>query len=181
MRQAIFFDRDGTLIEETGYCSDPAQVRVFPGVPESLRTLKNAGFLNIVVSNQSGIGRGFFTEVEYQAVQGELLRQIGGLGLIDASYFCPDVPDSKSLRRKPEPGMVIEAAREFDIDLTRSVMVGDKASDIECGRRAGTHAILVETGYGLLQQCKPDFRAAGVREAAEWILRNLIASRLPLA
>jgi D-glycero-D-manno-heptose 1,7-bisphosphate phosphatase len=173
MRQAVFFDRDGTLMEEVNYCADPAQVRVFPGVPEALRALKDAGFLNIAVSNQSGIGRGFFSEAQYHAVQRELLRQIGA-GLIDASYFCPDAPDALSTCRKPEPGMLLEAARDFGINLARAVMVGDKSSDIECARRAGTLSILVATGYGLSQTCDPDFRASGVPDAADWILCHLL-------
>jgi histidinol-phosphate phosphatase family protein len=173
----MFFDRDGTLMEEAGYCADPAQVRIFPGVPEALRKLKRAGFLNIVVSNQSGIARGFFTEAQYHAVQRELLRQIGDASFgspIDASYFCADGPDAPSLRRKPAPGMLLEAAAEFGIDLARSVMVGDKSSDIECARRAGAHSILVATGYGSTQVCEPDFRATGIPDAADWVLRHLI-------
>src|ERR1700744_972166 len=146
MRQAVFFDRDGTLIEEEGYCADPAHVRVFPGVSEALRGLKQAGFLNIVVSNQSGIGRGYFTEIEYRAVQDEMLRQIGE-GLIDASYYCADAPGTPSVCRKPEPGMLLDAATKFEINLERSVMIGDKTSDIECARRAGVRSILVATGY----------------------------------
>jgi D-glycero-D-manno-heptose 1,7-bisphosphate phosphatase len=173
MRQAVFFDRDGTLMEEVNYCAEPSQVRVFPGVPEALRDLKDAGFLNIIVSNQSGIGRGYFSEVQYHAVQRELLRQIGE-GLIDAAYFCPNAPDVPSRCRKPEPGMLLEAARDFGINLADSVMVGDKTSDIECARRAGTRSILVATGYGLSQTCDPDFRANGVTDAAGWILRHLL-------
>ncbi len=176
MLQAVFFDRDGTLMEEVGYCGDPAQVRVFPGVSDALRRLKDAGFLNIVVSNQSGIARGLFTEEQYRAVQRELLRQIGGNagdGLIDAAYFCADAADAPSRRRKPAPGMLLEAAAEFNIDLARSVMVGDKSIDIECARRAGARSILVTTGYGSTQACDPDFRASGVPAAADWVLRNL--------
>jgi D-glycero-D-manno-heptose 1,7-bisphosphate phosphatase len=173
MRQAVFFDRDGTLMEEANYCADPSQVRVFQGVPQALGKLKDAGFLNIVISNQSGIGRGYFSEAQYHAVQRELLRQIGE-ELIDAAYFCPDTPEAASVCRKPEPGMLLEAARDFEIILARSVMVGDKTSDIECGRRAGTRSILVATGYGLSEICEPDFRASGVPEAADWILRHLL-------
>lgn len=173
MRQAVFFDRDGTLMEEVNYCADPSQVRVFPGVAVALRSLKDAGFLNIIISNQSGIGRGYFTEAQYQAVQRELLRQIGE-GLIDAAYFCPDAPDAPSTCRKPEPGMLLDAARDFEIDLERSVMVGDKTSDIKCARHAGMRSILVATGYGLSQTCEPDFRASGVPDADHWILSHLL-------
>ena len=138
-RPAVFFDRDGTLMEEAGYCADPRQVRLYPGVPGALRELKAAGFLTFIVTNQSGIARGFFTEAQYQAVQTQLLAAIGP-GLIDASYFCPDAPGVPSSCRKPEPGMVFQAARDFAIDLPRSYLIGDKSTDIECGRRAGTTA-----------------------------------------
>lgn len=175
-RKAVFFDRDGTLMEDVGYCSDPADVRVISGVPEAIEELKNAGFLAIVVSNQSGIGRGLFSEAQYTAVQQELLRQIGA-GRIDASYFCPDAPGVPSLRRKPEPGMVIEAAAEFQIDMAESFVVGDKASDIECGRRAGTRTILVRTGYGAALErdpglAAPDYIANDAPDAVRWLLRR---------
>jgi D-glycero-D-manno-heptose 1,7-bisphosphate phosphatase len=168
--RAVFFDRDGTLMEEVHYCGDPARVRVYPGVSEALRKLKEAGFRRFIVTNQSGIGRGLITEAQYHAVQEELLRQIGK-GLVDASYFCADVPAALSTRRKPEPGMVLEAAAAFDIDLARSYFIGDKSSDIECGRRAGTRTILVLTGYGAEQECHPDFTAQGVVQAVQIVLR----------
>jgi histidinol-phosphate phosphatase family protein len=168
-RPAVFFDRDGTLMEEGGYCADPRQVRVYPGVPAALRELKAAGFLTFIVTNQSGIGRGFFTEAQYQAVQAQLLAEIGP-GLIDASYFCPDAPGVASSCRKPEPGMVLQAARDFAIDLPRSYFIGDKSADIECGRRAGARTILVMTGYGPQQTCTPDWRATDVTQAIRLVL-----------
>jgi D-glycero-D-manno-heptose 1,7-bisphosphate phosphatase len=170
-RKAVFFDRDGTLMEEVHYCGDPAKVKIYPKVTEALRALRQAGFLNFIVTNQSAIGRGWMTVEQYQAVQRELLRQIGE-DLIDATYFCPDAPEAFSLRRKPEPGMLIEASIEFGVDLRASYMVGDKASDIECGRRAGVRTILVRTGYGRDQDCVTDFTADDARSAADWILRR---------
>jgi D-glycero-D-manno-heptose 1,7-bisphosphate phosphatase len=170
-RPAVFFDRDGTLMEEVHYCGDPAKVKVYPGVPGALRALKEAGFLNLIVSNQSGIGRGLITEAQYHAVQRELLRQIGE-DLIEGSYFCPDAPGVPSTRRKPAPGMLLEASSQLGIELGESYLVGDKASDIECARRAGAGAILVLTGYGRAQACDPDFTAADVSAAAGWILRR---------
>lgn len=166
---AVFFDRDGTLMEEVHYCGDPAKVRVYPGVPAGLRRLKDAGFRTFIVSNQSGIGRGLITEAQYRAVQAELIRQIGA-GSIDASYFCPDAPGVASRRRKPEPGMLLEAAAEFDVDLAGSYMIGDKAADVECGRRADVKTILVMTGYGAEQDCTPDFRVRDVIEAIKTVL-----------
>jgi histidinol-phosphate phosphatase family protein len=174
---AVFFDRDGTLMEEVHYCGDPAQVRIYPGVSEGLRRLKAAGFRTFIVSNQSGIGRGLITGAQYRAVQAELLAQIGegptGDGLIDASYYCPDAPGTPSTRRKPEPGMLFEAASEFDLDLPRSYMIGDKSADVECGRRAGVRTILVLTGYGCEQDCAPDYRARDVAEAIEKVCATL--------
>lgn len=177
---AVFFDRDGTLMEDANYCGDPAKVVVYPGVSKALSDLKRAGYLNIIVSNQSGIARELITEAQYHAVQKELLRRIGA-DLIDGSYFCADAPGAPSLRRKPAPGMLLEASAQFGIDLGASYMVGDKASDVECGRRAGAGAILVLTGYGGQQVCEPDFTAADVSAAAAWILqrRELRPPKIP--
>ena len=166
---AVFFDRDGTLMEEVYYCGDPAKVRVYAGVSAGLRRLREAGFRTFIVSNQSGIGRGLIGEAQYRAVEAELMAQIGE-GLIDASYFCPDAPGTPSTRRKPEPGMLFEAAAEFDVDLAASYMIGDKAADVECGRRAGVKTILVLTGYGAEQDCAADYRVADVVAAIGTVL-----------
>src|SRR5438128_2653871 len=144
---AVFFDRDGTLMRDVDYCGDPAKVEVYPEAREALRRLKERGYRLVIITNQSGIGRGYFTENDYRAVEAEFLRQLGET-LIDASYYCPDLPTSASIRRKPGPGMVFEAQRDHQIDLRRSFFVGDKASDIGCGENAGVRTILVQTGYG---------------------------------
>jgi D-glycero-D-manno-heptose 1,7-bisphosphate phosphatase len=167
--RAVFFDRDGTLMEDARYCGDPARVRVFAGVTEALRRLKAAGFATFVITNQSGIARGLITEGQYRAVHAEFLRQAGA-GLIDATYYCADAPGIPSARRKPAPGMVLEAAADYGIHLAQSYFIGDKAADIECGRRAGTRTVLVLTGYGARQKCAPDFVCADVVEAVETIL-----------
>ena len=146
MSPAVFFDRDGTLMHDADYCSRPDQVRVFDGVASALRQLKKAGYKIIVITNQSGIGRGFFTEKDYRAVEAEVSRQLGH-GLIDATYFCPDVPGQPSECRKPAPGMVLQAARKHHIDLARSFFVGDKEIDAECAHNAGVRAIRVRTGF----------------------------------
>ena len=169
MNRAVFFDRDGTLMEDAHYCADPVLVKVYPGVPEALQRLKLAGFRNFVITNQSGIGRGLLTEAQYRDVEAEFLRQIGP-GLIDATYFCADVPGTPSVRRKPHPGMVLEAAAEYRIDLSRSYFVGDKSADMECGRRAGTLTILVSTGYGAEQSTDATFRAKDITEAVNFVL-----------
>ena len=167
-RRAVFFDRDGTLMEDAHYCGDPSLVRVFPGVPEALRRLKEAGFGIFIITNQSGIGRELITEAQYHAVHEEFLRQAGSE--IDASYCCPDAPGVASDCRKPAPGMVLAAAGEHHICLAASYFVGDKSADIECGRRAGTRTVLVLTGYGAEQQCDPDVTC---RDAVEAVARIL--------
>ena len=171
-RKAVFFDRDGTLMEEVHYCGNPANVKIYAGVPEALRKLKDAGFFAFIVTNQSGIGRGMITEAQYRAVQQEVLRQIGDK-LIDATYYCPDSPEVPSRRRKPQPGMVLEAAAEFDLDLGQSFFIGDKCADIECGHRAGTRTIRVLTGYGREQTCNADFVAEDIAAAVHFVLESI--------
>jgi D-glycero-D-manno-heptose 1,7-bisphosphate phosphatase len=144
-RPAVFLDRDGTLMEDPGYVGDPGLVRVLPGVPEDLRRLKNAGFDLVIITNQSGIGRGKFTESDFEAVQRRLLSDLGP-DLIDATYMCSDIPGVENSRRKPSPAMLLEAAASRDIDLTRSWMIGDKDIDVQCGIQAGANSILVLTG-----------------------------------
>jgi histidinol-phosphate phosphatase family protein len=143
---AVFVDRDGTIMHDADYCSDPKQVRIFPGVPEALRRLKAKGYKLIIITNQSGIGRGFFTIDQYRAVEAEVLRHLDA-DLIDATYFCPDVPGQHSSCRKPAPGMILQATREHQIDLSRSFFIGDKEVDVECGRSAGVRTIRVQTGF----------------------------------
>lgn len=170
---AVFLDRDGTLMEEVNYCSDPKKVRVFPGVAEALQRLRQAGYKLIVISNQAGIGRGYFTEKEYRAVEAELERQLRPATL-DASYFCPDHPDRATAFRKPAPGMVLQAQREQRIDLARSFFIGDKAIDIECGRNAGLRTLLVKTGYGADEHSRAgaNWTVETFPEAADIILRE---------
>ena len=162
---AVFIDRDGTIMQDAHYCSDPQQVKIFPRVAEALRRLKSKGFKVIIVTNQSGIGRGFFTVEQYRAVEAEVLRQLGD-GLIDATYFCPDFPGQHSSCRKPAPGMIVEATREHQIDLARSFLIGDKEIDAECGRNAGVRTIRVRTGS--------DRETAG--SIADWVAEDLPAA-----
>lgn len=166
---AIFLDRDGTLMRDVDYCGDPAQVEVFPGATEALRRLKESGYKLIIITNQSGIGRGYFSENDYRAVEREFLHQLGG-ELIDATYYCADLPGVNSMRRKPAPGMIFEAQRDHQLDLTRSYFIGDKTSDIECGRNAGVRTILMQTGYGSRETgCHADWIARDLAHAAEII------------
>ena len=176
---AVFVDRDGTLIHDADYCSDPKRVKVFAGVPEALRKLKQRGYKIIVVTNQSGIGRGFFTLDQYRAVEAEVSRQIGS-DVIDATYFCPDPPGQPSQCRKPAPGMVLQAVREHHVDLSRSFLIGDKEIDAECARNAGVRAIRVRTGFDKMTDgSSADFVAEDLPAAAEIILNNAISQSRP--
>jgi D-glycero-D-manno-heptose 1,7-bisphosphate phosphatase len=143
---AVFVDRDGTIMQDADYCSDPKQVQLFPGVPEALGQLKAAGFKLIIITNQSGIGRGLITMEQYRAVEEKLLRELGP-DLIEATYFCPDVPGQHSSCRKPAPRMILQASREHQIDRSRSFFIGDKEIDAECGRNADVRTIRVRTGF----------------------------------
>ena len=170
--RAVFVDRDGTIIHDSDYCSDPSQVRAFDGAADALRRLKNAGFKIIVITNQSGIGRGFFTEKQYRAVEAEVARQLGN-GLIDATYFCPDAPGKPSKCRKPEPGMVLQGAKEHDVDLSQSYLIGDKEVDAECAHNAGTRAIRVRTGFDKSTEAScADWVAEDLPAAANLILKG---------
>ncbi len=162
---AIFLDRDGTLIDDPGYLGDSSLVRLLPGVAEALRQLKAHGFVTVIVTNQSGIGRGIFSEPDFLSVHARLMELLGP-GLIDGMYFCADHPDRATDRRKPGPGMLLEAARDLGLDLSRSWMIGDRTGDIAAGRAAGTRSVLVLTGEG----------ARASAEGAEYVANDLVAA-----
>lgn len=181
MHRAVFLDRDNTLVDDSeGYLSDPRKVRLLPGVADALRRLADAGYLLIVVTNQSGIARGYYTIKAYEQVNEELARQLASHGVkLDAIYYCPYHRDGTvepyigdSEERKPNPGMLLRAARDLDIDLQASWMIGDTLSDMQAGRRAGCHTVFVPVGPGQLDQLPPDtdHAATDMTQAAELIL-----------
>ena len=153
MKPAVFLDRDGTVIDEVGHLGEPERVVVLPGVPAALRKLVDAGYALVVVTNQAGVARGYFTDSEVVAVNDRTRELLEAEGvLLDGSYHCPHHPDFTGPCdcRKPAPGMLVRAAEELDLDLSRSWMVGDHPSDAEAGRAAGARSIMVRTGHGLL-------------------------------
>lgn len=171
LRPAVFLDRDGTLMEEVNFCRNPADVRAIEGAAERLAALRRNGWAIVVVTNQSGIGRGFITLEEYEAVHSELLHQLDQQ--VDAAYYCPDVPPNVTPRRKPGIGMIEEAVRDLGLDLRRAYFVGDKLIDIECGRNASLPSILVRTGYG--SKCTNSgatYEADDVTGALDWIIQR---------
>jgi D-glycero-D-manno-heptose 1,7-bisphosphate phosphatase len=141
-RRAVFLDRDGTVIEDVGYPRDPDLVRFLPGAVDALRTLAGEGFALVLISNQSGIGRGLISPAQAAAVHDRVVAGLAEQGItLDAVRYCPHGPQDGCACRKPQPGMLLDAASELDIDLARSFSVGDKPSDTEAGRRAGTRTI----------------------------------------
>lgn len=171
-RKAVFIDRDGTLVEEVNFLSRAEDLRFFSFTDEAVKLLKEHGFLVIVITNQSGINRKFFTEAAmheiHEAIQNELTEKI------DAFYFCPHLPDEACACRKPKTAMIQNAVEDFEIDLENSWFVGDKALDVETGRNANLKTALVLTGYGkqAVEQLEnqADLTAENLLEAVKEIL-----------
>ena len=178
MQRAVFLDRDGTLIAEKNYLHRPEEVVILPGAGPALRKLAVAGFKLIIVTNQSGIGRGYFTLADAERVNEHLRQEFGRDGVtFEKIYISPEAPDQPSRARKPSPQFLFDARDEFGLELAESFMVGDKLIDLECGWNAGVKkSILVRTGYGAELERKAHLAGGralildDVAGAAEWIL-----------
>ncbi len=171
-RKAAFIDRDGTLIEEVNFLSKVEELRVFSYTLDAITLLKDSGWLVIVLTNQSGIGRGIFEEAAMHAIHQEMQSRLGGM--IDAFYFCPHLPCDGCRCRKPGLGMIECAISDFAIDLPASWMIGDKSIDVATGRNAGGRSAMVMTGYGRAHSndpdVKPDILAENLLDAVREIL-----------
>ncbi len=186
MNKAVFLDRDGTLNYDVGYLSKIDDIYIFDGVVDSLKSIKEAGFLNILITNQSGIARGYFNLSDLKTIHEKFLNTLsyGGVCLIDDIFFSPYHKDGKiekysveSNCRKPGIGMIEEAVEKHNIDLSESCLVGDSLVDMQCAQNAGLKKILVKTGYGqkTVKECSDlnlsvDFIADNFSEAANYIL-----------
>ena len=178
MNRAVFLDRDGTLIAEKNYLHKPEDVEIFPGTAVALKRLRDAGFKLFIVSNQSGVGRGYFTLADVEKVNTHLSDTLSREGVrFEKIYIAPEAPDQPGRGRKPSPQFLFDARDEFSLDLGRSYMIGDKLADLEAGRNAGVKkSILVRTGYGAgLELSSADkLKSAVVLDdltaATEWIL-----------
>lgn len=176
-RRAVFLDKDGTVIENIPYNIDPSLIRLCPGAPEGLRSFAEAGFLLVVVSNQSGVARGFFPESAIAPVERRLRQLLAEHEVtLDGFHYCPHHPEGSVLAyavscecRKPAPGMLVESARTLGIDLTRSWMIGDIPDDVEAGRRAGCRTALIARNSADIPSPTPDVLAADLAEAARLI------------
>ncbi len=181
LRPAVFLDRDGTIAEEVGYLNHASRFRMFPFVAAAIRRLNEAGLPVVVVSNQSGVGRGYFPESLVHSVNETMKRELTAAGArIDAIYYCPHTSADHCDCRKPKTGLLERAAREHSLELGRSFVVGDRYGDIELARNVRARGILVRTGYGEGElawdsakwSAQPDFVAEDLLKAADWILRQ---------
>jgi D,D-heptose 1,7-bisphosphate phosphatase len=169
---AVFLDRDGTLMIDHGFVGDPAQVELLPGVATGLRRLQAAGYRLLVISNQSGVARGYFDLAAVAQVEAELTRQLTAQDVTLAGFFvCPHLDDGCDCR-KPLPGLLVKAAASHDIDLSRSVMIGDRGSDVAAGQAAGMPGLLVLTGALAYVGPVPSGVFADLAGAADWILSH---------
>jgi D-glycero-D-manno-heptose 1,7-bisphosphate phosphatase len=194
VKPAVFLDRDGTLIEDVGYLDRLDRIALFPWTVDAIRALNRGGFIVVVITNQSGVARGFFTEAFVEETHRHLsARLAAGGACIDTYYYCPHHPDGTVAAyrrqcdcRKPASGLVDRAVRELDLDPARSVVVGDKWLDVGLARAAGARGILVRTGTGAAEEARPmpgvsaDVIVDNLAGAASWILMNL-ESDVPLS
>lgn len=172
-RPAVFLDRDGVLTVEESYVCTAEQLKIFPYAKECVSQIHRKGYYAIVITNQSGIARGLFSEEELQKMNRILMRETG----VDAVYYCPHHPEGSIKKyvltchcRKPQTGLLEKACRDYPIDLGHSFMVGDRAGDILTGKAMGIKTVLLESGYGfrrLEQDVEPDYRLEDLRQFAE--------------
>ena len=185
MYKRQFLDRDGTLIAEKCYLHRPEEVEIFPGAGAALKRLADAGYKLFIVTNQSGIGRGYFTLADAERVNDHVSREFARDRVsFVKTYIAPEAPDQPSRVRKPSPQFLFDARDAFDLNLAESYMVGDKLIDLECGWNAGVKkSILVRTGYGAGferddgERVKPAAVVDGLAEMAEWILSDTLKTQ----
>ncbi len=170
-RRFVLLDRDGTIIVERHYLADPAGVELLPGAAAGLRRLRELGFGLVVVSNQSGVARGYLTLETLERIHARLVELLAAEGVtLDGMYFCPHGPDTGCDCRKPLPGLILRAAADLGFDPRLAVVVGDKPCDVDLGRAVGARSVLVRTGYGREHEgapgCQPDLVADDLRDVA---------------
>jgi len=173
--RAVFLDRDGTVARDVHYCRQPEDFELLPTVPEAIRLLNINNFKVVVITNQSGIARGYFTEETLAQIHKKMVGELAKCGAkLDGVYYCPHHPDEGCSCRKPKTALFLKSARELDIDFIFSFVVGDMQMDIDAGKALGCKTVLVTTGpqggNGIVDP--PNYTANSLLEAAKWIIRE---------
>ena len=172
MKKAVFLDRDGTINIDTGYVGDPDKLVIIEGAREAIKLLKDKGFLVFIVTNQSGVARGYFSVEQMQLVNKKILDELAHKQVcIDGIYYCPHHPDEECSCRKPKPLIVNSIAAEFAVELKRSYFVGDKMSDVHTGKNAGCRTVLINSDDEV-GSIEPDFVAKDLLEGSQWIVKD---------
>lgn len=180
---AVFLDRDGTLNEDTGYIDSPERLILIEGASSAIKKLNAEGFKVVIITNQSGVARGYFSQEALDAVNKKLVRILeADNAYLDGIYYCPHHPDDDCECRKPKTGMLEQAKKDLAIDLKKSYIVGDKASDVEIAHKIGGKGILVLTGMGRDEKNKlnnkPSYIADDLNDAVEWIIKGSDKSKV---
>jgi histidinol-phosphate phosphatase family protein len=174
MNKAVFIDRDGTIARDAPYCSNPEDFELLPGVAEGIKLFNKHGFKVVVITNQSGVGRGYFTEEMLARIHDKMRDELAKYGAhVDAVYYCPHHPDDNCECRKPRPKMVFQAASDLRINLQQSYVIGDHDMDIEMGKNVGCKTILIAAKNKGSESDKvpcSDYVASSVSDAAQWII-----------
>ncbi len=179
MKKAVFLDRDGTINVDTGYLSDPDGLVIIRGAKKGIKLLKKNGFMVFIITNQSGVGRGYFSLEQLASVNQRLLEELSKDGIeIDDVRFCPHHPQQKCACRKPEPGLVVDLIERYGVDAENSYFVGDKMLDVKTGKNVGCRTILISDDSGFIFEeeddwTPPDFIAKNLHEGAKWIIKDL--------
>ena len=177
MLRAVFLDRDGTISRDVNYCRRPEDFEILPGVPQGIRLLNDHGFKVVVITNQSGIARGYFTEETLSLIHHKMKEQLHERGaFVDAIYFCPHHPDDNCECRKPKDRLLLRAAQHIGIDLRLSYMIGDDPKDVQAGRTAGCKTVWItadpDNMNGRTQHESPNHIASSLYQAVEWVLHD---------
>jgi D,D-heptose 1,7-bisphosphate phosphatase len=184
MNKAVFLDRDGTIVEDSGYINSPHQLKFIPGAIEAIKKLNEAGYKVVVITNQSGVARGLITEDMLQTIDKTMHKWIlSGGAHLDGLYYCPHhsehghYPYKQECEcRKPHPGLIKKAQKDLDIDLSQSYMIGDHATDIEAGQRAGVKTIFILSGHGAKEKdnlkSQPNYSTSDLLAAVKWLLKE---------
>jgi histidinol-phosphate phosphatase family protein len=175
MNQAVFLDRDGTIARDAHYCSRVEDFELFPTVPDAIKLFNDNGFKVVVITNQSGIARGYFDEYRLAQIHSKMQAELLAHGAkVDAIYYCPHHPDDNCTCRKPKTELFIRAAKQLDVDFHQSYVIGDAQSDIDAGNALGCKTVLVTTAPEVEQVVihSPTFVASNLLEAAKWIVMS---------